>query len=92
VAHCANLILTKGKLISLADLDHVDMLGFLIGGLCHDLGHDGYTNAFHVNTISERAIRHNDVSVQESFHAAEMFAILTQPQFNFLEQLTKQEF
>mmetsp|Transcript_37690 Transcript_37690/g.36146 ORF Transcript_37690/g.36146 Transcript_37690/m.36146 type:complete len:145 (+) Transcript_37690:306-740(+) len=63
VAHCANLFLTKGKLITIADLDHVDMLGYLTGAMCHDLGHDGYTNAYHVNVFTERAIRHNDKSV-----------------------------
>jgi hypothetical protein len=59
----ANLFLTQGKLVTLAELDHIDIMAFLIGAMCHDLGHDGYTNAYHVNTFSDRAIRYNDISV-----------------------------
>ena len=59
----ANLFLTQGKLVSLADLDHIDILAFIIAAVCHDFNHDGFTNGFHVNTVSERAIRYNDISV-----------------------------
>lgn len=64
----------------------------IIASMCHDLGHDGFTNSYHVNAITERAINSNDTSVQESFHAAELFRILNQGQFNFLEGLSRQEF
>jgi len=92
VAHMANLFLVKGKLITLIDLDHIDILSFLIAGLCHDLGHDGFTNAFHSNAFTERAIRYNDVSVQENYHVAETFALLKCNENNFLDQLTPDEF
>lgn len=59
----AHLFLTKGNLIELAELDHIDIMAFLIGAVCHDLGHDGFTNGYHVNAITERAIRYNDISV-----------------------------
>lgn len=88
----ANLILTQGKLTTLADLDHIDILSFLIAAMCHDLGHDGYTNAYHVNTFTDRAIRSNDISVQEMFHVAETFIILKKEENNFIEQLTPDEF
>lgn len=92
VAHMANLFLVEGKLIELADLDHIDILSFLTAAVCHDLGHDGFTNGYHVNAITERAIRYNDVSVQENYHVAESFAILKRTEANFLEQLTNDEF
>lgn len=76
VAHMGHLLLTQGGLKELAELSSVDILSFLLAGICHDLDHDGYTNAYHVNTMSQRAINHNDVSVQESFHVAEAFKIL----------------
>lgn len=88
----ANLFLVEGKLIELADLDHIDILSFLTAAVCHDLGHDGFTNGYHVNAITERAIRYNDVSVQENYHVAESFAILKRTEANFLEQLTNDEF
>ena len=63
VAHMAHLFLTQGKLIELAELDNIDILSFLTSAICHDLGHDGYTNGYHVNAMTQRAIRYNDVSV-----------------------------
>jgi hypothetical protein len=81
----ANIFLTKGKLITLLDLEHIDILSFIIAGVCHDFGHDGYNNLFHINTVTDRAVRYNDVSVQESYHVAESFAILRREEANFLE-------
>ena len=57
-------------------LNKIDVLSFLIAGACHDIGHDGFTNSYHVNSISKRAVISNDVSVQESYHASKMFKIL----------------
>jgi hypothetical protein len=85
VAHMANLFLTEGQLITLAELDHIDILSFLIGALCHDLGHDGFTNLYHINAITDRAIRYNDQSVQENYHVAEAFSIIKRDETNFLE-------
>lgn len=59
----ANLFLTQGKLIQIAELEHIDIMAFITAALCHDLGHDGYTNGYHVNAFTDRAIRYNDVSV-----------------------------
>lgn len=63
VAHMAHLMLIQGHLVHLLELEKIDVLAFLIAGMCHDLGHDGFTNGYHVNTLSERAIRYNDLSV-----------------------------
>ena len=67
-------------------------MSFLVSGICHDLGHDGYTNGYHVNAMSDRAIRYNDVSVQESFHVAESFAIMQRGDSNFCESLSSNEY
>lgn len=63
VAQVAHIFLTQGKLISLLELEHIDVMAFLIAALCHDFGHDGFTNGYHVNATTDRAIRYNDVSV-----------------------------
>ena len=68
------------------------MLAIIMSSVCHDLGHDGYTNSYHVNTISSRAIDSNDVAAQETFHASELFRILDKDKFNFLDKLSKQEY
>lgn len=41
-------------------LNKLDCLSMIVGAACHDLGHDGFTNGYHVNTISTRAIDSND--------------------------------
>lgn len=73
-------------------LNMLDCLSFLTAAVCHDLGHDGFTNGFHVNANTPRAIDSNDVSVQEHYHAAELFRILTKKQNNFVEGLSKDEY
>ena len=50
-------------MINLAELSHIDIIAFLTAGVCHDLGHDGYTNGYHINAVTDRAIRFNDISV-----------------------------
>ena len=64
-------------------LNDIDCLSLLMASLCHDLGHDGYTNSYHTNAVTRRAIDSNDISVQEFFHVSEMFRILSQDKFNF---------
>ena len=54
------VILKQGGLRELAKLNELDLLSILIGSVCHDLGHDGFTNQYHVNANTERAIRFND--------------------------------
>lgn len=44
-------------------MEHIDIMAFIVAALCHDLGHDGFTNVYHVNAFTDRAIRYNDVSV-----------------------------
>lgn len=60
--------------------------------MCHDFAHDGLNNAYHVNAISERARRYNDIQIQENFHVAESFALLNKRKFNFLSELSIDEF
>lgn len=67
------MFLTKGGLIKLADLDQIDIMGVLIAGVCHDLDHDGYNNSYHIMAQTDRAIRYNDIAVQEAYHSAETF-------------------
>jgi hypothetical protein len=54
------LVLTKFGLIKLANLSSLDVLSILIASVCHDYGHDGYTNSYHANIVSDRAIRFSD--------------------------------
>lgn len=38
------LAIERCNLEQLAELDKLDMLATVVGAVCHDLGHDGYTN------------------------------------------------
>ena len=88
VLQMSYLILTNGGVIEWAELNQLDQLAVFISAVCHDYGHDGFTNAYHVNSISERAVRYSDQSVQENFHVAESFAILQNEEFNFLQEFS----
>jgi hypothetical protein len=74
------------------NLNKLDTLSVIIAAVCHDLGHDGFNNSYHSNALTSRAIDSNDISVQETFHSSELFRILNDEQFNFTEQLSKDEF
>lgn len=76
VLQMSYLFLTQGGVQQWAQLNEIDTLSVVMAAICHDYGHDGFTNAYHVNLVSDRAIRYSDQSVQENFHAAESFAIL----------------
>ena len=88
----ANIIMTKGDLITIAQLNERDILSLIIAGLCHDLGHDGFTNAYHSNALTDRGVMYNDQSVQESYHVARAFEILSDEKCNFLDGFSKDEF
>jgi 3',5'-cyclic-nucleotide phosphodiesterase len=77
-------------LIEIAELDNHDLVAMIIAGVCHDFGHDGYNNAYHVNANTMRSIRYTD-SVQENYHAAESFQLLMKPDNNFLEALSRED-
>ena len=92
VAQMAHLFLTDGDLVSALELDAIDVVSLLTASICHDLAHDGLTNGYHVNASTMRALRYNDVSVQENFHLAETFSALSKTEFNFLEKLTVDQY
>jgi hypothetical protein len=45
------------------NLNHIDTLSIIIAAVAHDLGHDGFTNGYHVNAVTPRAIDSNDGAV-----------------------------
>lgn len=75
VLHTAWLLLESSPKCR-AVLRPVDELSLLVAAVCHDLDHDGRSNAFHVNAGTELALRYNDRSVMENHHCALAFAIL----------------
>ena len=83
----AFMIAKMGNLKERIDLSDLDFVAMLMAAACHDYDHDGLNNAYHVNSMTARAIRYHDESVQENFHAAESMTLMLKNQYNFLENL-----
>ena len=82
--------MTECSLIEILNLDKLDCMSMIIAAVGHDIGHDGFNNNYHVNAITKRAIDSNDVAVQETYHAAELFRIFNTPGLNFIEELHRE--
>mmetsp|Transcript_15710 Transcript_15710/g.42827 ORF Transcript_15710/g.42827 Transcript_15710/m.42827 type:complete len:490 (-) Transcript_15710:461-1930(-) len=63
----------------------VDALCLLVAGAVHDVAHPGLTNDFLVKTRHDLALRYNDKSVLENFHAATAFQIMQRTGANILD-------
>lgn len=61
-----------------------DIFVNVFSGLCHDVGHTGFTNAFEIASMSRKAMIYNDRSPLENFHASLTFELLRKEQNNFL--------
>jgi hypothetical protein len=55
--------------------------------MIHDFGHTGVTNDFLINAQDSLAIRYNDQSPNESFHASGALCLMAVPKYNFLSHL-----
>lgn len=55
-------------------LTDLDVFALLCAAVCHDVGHEGLTNAYHVHARTPLGILYNDISVNEQHHAAVGFA------------------
>jgi hypothetical protein len=89
VMHVCYLLIVKCK----ADdyLDSFNILSILVGALAHDLGHDGFNNAFHAANNSELAIMYNGVSILENYSAAYLFRILRKQKCNIFARLSESD-
>lgn len=56
----------------------LEVFAVLVAAVVHDMGHDGYSNNFHKNAMTSRAIRFNDQSIQEMHHASSFFEAMQQ--------------
>lgn len=71
---------------------NIDILALITAGICHDIGHPGFNNNFHLNTLSSYAVSSNDKSVLESYHAKQATKILLKDENNIVQCLDKQDF
>eukprot|EP01112_Ceratiomyxa_fruticulosa_P016098 TRINITY_DN482_c0_g1_i1.p1 TRINITY_DN482_c0_g1~~TRINITY_DN482_c0_g1_i1.p1 ORF type:complete len:634 (+),score=133.81 TRINITY_DN482_c0_g1_i1:993-2894(+) len=73
-------------------LTDLDILGLMVGAICHDLDHPGLNNSFHINTKAALAQIYNDNSVLENHHSALSFYILSRAGSNLFVNLSSAEF
>jgi hypothetical protein len=77
---------TLGSLLSWLEITAV-----LLAAAVHDVGHPGVSNAFQINSRSKQAIRYNDISVLENFHAATAFKVMQQERCEILAAFSREE-
>ena len=71
---------------------NIDILALITAGICHDIGHPGFNNNFHLNTLSSYAVSSNDKSVLEFYHAKQATKLLLKDENNITQSLDKQDF
>lgn len=86
VMHVCYLFITRCKAEEY--LDSFNVLSILVAALAHDLGHDGFNNAFHAATNSELSIIYNGVSILENYSAAYLFRILRKQECNIFARFS----
>ncbi|CAL8091894.1 unnamed protein product [Calicophoron daubneyi] len=67
--------------------EQTDQMALLISGICHDLDHPGFNNAYQINAGTVLAMRYNDQSPLENHHTAMTFDILSHSEANPFEHL-----
>ena len=65
-------------------LEKIEVLALFVGALWHDLGHDGFTNGFHIATMSDLAFTYNDLHVQENLHASLCNKLMSKEETKFV--------
>jgi len=69
-----------------------DTLAIIFSALIHDVGHDGFTNSFHIHIQDELAITYNDRNVQENYHLATTFKLMSRmPGTNIFEGMPREQ-
>jgi len=63
VAQMVFLCLKMGNLKHRLQLSDIDVTSILLAAACHDYDHDGFTNSYHVNSMTMRAVRYHDEGV-----------------------------
>lgn len=90
--HAADVVQAVGHFLTVPRLGHImdqlDAFSVLVSAIIHDFRHPGVNNNFLVKTGHALALRYNDESVLENFHAAEAFAVLAHERYNIMQSLT----
>jgi len=75
-------VVLKGK------INHLEQFSLILAAAIHDMAHFGFNNNFLMTTSHPLALRYNDQSVLENFHAASAFTLMNQAECNLIGHLT----
>lgn len=85
VAQAVTVFLQEERLQT--PLDDLDTMSLMFSAIMHDYRHPGVSNNFLIASKAVIAIRYNDDSVLENFHAASTFMLLAKPEFSIFHEL-----
>ena len=91
VAQMMYMFIKQGDLATIAQLNYLDLVSAITAAACHDFAHDGFNNAYHVNFMTDRALRYHDKAVQENWHASESMKLLLADENAFMEEFSGEE-
>ena len=63
VAQMMFMMIKEGRLHEISQLGYLDIVSAIVASACHDFAHDGFNNAYHVNFMTDRALRYHDKAV-----------------------------
>lgn len=98
--HAADVVQALGVFLCKDDLKSslvlkftdLELLSMILAAATHDVGHQGLTNEFHVNSNSDLAIMYNDRSVNENMHASQAFRSMSDSCCNVLGELGREDY
>eukprot|EP00928_Gymnodinium_smaydae_P031222 TRINITY_DN22986_c0_g1_i1.p1 TRINITY_DN22986_c0_g1~~TRINITY_DN22986_c0_g1_i1.p1 ORF type:complete len:874 (-),score=169.52 TRINITY_DN22986_c0_g1_i1:272-2893(-) len=73
-------------------LNHIHTYALMVAAMCHDMGHQGRTNNFLIETRHEWALLYNDNSPLENMHAASLFRTLADKEADIFKELSDQTY
>jgi hypothetical protein len=79
VTHAMHWLMCSAHMWPIVRDDPLLLFTALLAAITHDLGHDGYNNAFHINSNSPLAVASCYHAPLERHHLASAFALLAQP-------------
>lgn len=72
-------------------LNNLEIFALFIAAIVHDVGHPGVGNSFQYATMSPLAIQYNDRSILENFHCTSAFKLLSKPENDIFQGLTREQ-
>jgi hypothetical protein len=92
VAQTTTIFLINSNLEEISQITNLDVLALITACLAHDIGHPGTNNSFQINSYSDMAIQHNDVSVLENYHASTFFMLHRKEENNIFDKIDLSEY